>query len=79
MEDIADNTFMVVHGTADDNVHVHHTMVLSKVLVQNHIIFRQQVSLEERRMQRRELSTYGRNTSQSMERPAGAPLQGNIE
>ena len=42
-EYIADNTFMVVHGTGDDNVHVQHTMMLSKSLVNHHIIFRQQV------------------------------------
>ena len=42
-EYIADNTFMVVHGTGDDNVHVQHTMMLSKALVNHHIIFRQQV------------------------------------
>jgi len=43
---IADNTFMVVHGTGDDNVHVQHTMMLSKTLVNHHIIFRQQVGIE---------------------------------
>ena len=42
-EYFADNSFMVVHGTGDDNVHIEHTMRLSKMLVNNHIIFRQQV------------------------------------
>lgn len=40
---IEDNTYMVVHGTADDNVHVQHTMMLSKALVRSGVIFRQQV------------------------------------
>ena len=44
-EYFADNSFMVVHGTGDDNVHVEHTMRLSKMLVNNHIIFRQQVCI----------------------------------
>ncbi len=43
VESIRDGSFLVVHGTADDNVLVQHTMLLSKTLVQNHIIFRQQV------------------------------------
>ena len=34
---------MLIHGTQDDNVHIEHTMTLSKVLVENDIIFRQQV------------------------------------
>ena len=42
-EYIADNIFMVVHGTGDDNVHVQHTMMLSRALVNHHIIFRKQV------------------------------------
>eukprot|EP00091_Calanus_sinicus_P013592 TRINITY_DN30156_c0_g1_i1.p1 TRINITY_DN30156_c0_g1~~TRINITY_DN30156_c0_g1_i1.p1 ORF type:complete len:120 (-),score=36.41 TRINITY_DN30156_c0_g1_i1:567-926(-) len=46
-EYIADNTFMVVHGTGDDNVHVQHTMMLSKTLVNHHIIFRQQIYPDE--------------------------------
>eukprot|EP00090_Calanus_glacialis_P007913 TRINITY_DN16308_c0_g1_i1.p1 TRINITY_DN16308_c0_g1~~TRINITY_DN16308_c0_g1_i1.p1 ORF type:complete len:847 (-),score=98.44 TRINITY_DN16308_c0_g1_i1:552-3092(-) len=46
-EYIADNTFMVVHGTGDDNVHVQHTMMLSKSLVNHHIIFRQQIYPDE--------------------------------
>ena len=43
VENIPDSSFLLIHGTADDNVHVQHTMMLTKHLVQNHIIFRQQV------------------------------------
>ena len=40
---VRDGTLMVIHGTQDDNVHIEHTMSLSRELVENDIIFRQQV------------------------------------
>ena len=33
----------MIHGTGDDNVHISHTMALSRELVENDVIFRQQV------------------------------------
>ena len=43
-EYLSDNSLLVVHGTADDNVHIEHTMMLSRTLVNNNILFRQQAS-----------------------------------
>ena len=40
---VRDGSLMVIHGTQDDNVHLEHTMSLSKQLVESDIIFRQQV------------------------------------
>ena len=42
-EYLSDNSLLVVHGTADDNVHIEHSMMLAKTLVNNNILFRQQV------------------------------------
>lgn len=36
-------SLMVVHGTADDNVHLQHSMVLSQALVKTGALFRQQI------------------------------------
>jgi hypothetical protein len=33
----------LVHGTADDNVHMQHSMVLAKELVKEGVLFKQQV------------------------------------
>ena len=40
---IESGKLMLIHGTQDDNVHIEHSMTLSRVLVENDIIFRQQV------------------------------------
>ena len=40
---IRDNSLMVMHGTGDDNVHLEHTMSLTRQLVNNNILFRQQI------------------------------------
>ena len=42
---VKDGALMVIHGTQDDNVHIEHTMSLSKELVEHDIIFRQQVMI----------------------------------
>ena len=42
---IPDGRFMLIHGTQDDNVHIQHSMQLSRELVENDIVFRQQVKI----------------------------------
>ena len=44
LEYLPDNSLLVVHGTADDNVHMVHSMLLSRVLIEHGILFRQMVS-----------------------------------
>lgn len=39
-----DKMFYLVHGTADDNVHLQQSMVLARALSQAGIIYRQQVN-----------------------------------
>ena len=41
---LPDNSLLVVHGTADDNVHLTLSMLLSRVLIEHGILFRQMVS-----------------------------------
>ena len=33
----------VIHGTGDDNVHIQHTMALSRQMVDSNVVFRQQI------------------------------------
>ena len=35
--------FLLVHGTGDDNVHFHHSMMLSHSLIEEGVLFKQMV------------------------------------
>ncbi|XP_045111880.1 inactive dipeptidyl peptidase 10-like isoform X1 [Portunus trituberculatus] len=39
--------FLLVHGTADDNVHYHHSMMLAKALVDEDVLFQQMTYADE--------------------------------
>lgn len=41
---LRDKFLLLVHGTADHTVHYHHSMLLSKALTDEGILFRQMVS-----------------------------------
>lgn len=42
-ENIKSNSYYLIHGTLDDNVHYQQSLMLAKVLEQKDILFRQQV------------------------------------
>ena len=45
LEDFANLINTKVHGTADDNVHLTHSMHISKTLIDNGIMFKQMVGI----------------------------------
>nr|XP_053643640.1 dipeptidyl peptidase 4-like [Cherax quadricarinatus] len=44
---LKEKTFLLIHGTADDNVHYHHSMMLAKALVDEGVLFQQMTYADE--------------------------------
>jgi len=47
LEYLSDNKLLLVHGTADDNVHLTHSMFISRALVDHGILFKQMIYPDE--------------------------------
>jgi hypothetical protein len=43
MQYLGNDQLLLVHGSADDNVHLRHTMVLTRQLIRHSVVFRQMV------------------------------------
>lgn len=47
LENLADNRLLLVHGSADDNVHLTHSMCISRALIDYGILFKQMIYPDE--------------------------------
>lgn len=43
VENMKKKQYLLMHGTADDNVHYQHAMLFAKVLLKNNVLFMQEV------------------------------------